>query len=213
MIHILFHARHAQLAKITPSQTNEFDIKAYPIDACRSYVALPCALEEEPDNKDLKSAHADDQQDLNQAEVDDPFLCAADGAEVAVLAGAKVFLIPGDGRHLARDLEERLFERRRLFRGSALLGREGHAGLVLDLEDWRSVRGKRVVQADRAWAYRNLKVDKLVGVGAHLVVEAELVLAGFLRSEDKVSLPLLLPIHDVPPIRTRDPEVDVEGAA
>lgn len=31
----------------------------------RSYVALPCALEEEPYNKDLKSTHANDQAGLD----------------------------------------------------------------------------------------------------------------------------------------------------
>ncbi len=62
-------------------------------------------------------------------------------------------------------------------------------------------------------AHRNLKVDKLLGVGAHLVVEAELVLAGVPRREDKVALPLLLAVHDVPPIGARDAVVDVEGAA
>lgn len=61
------------------------------------YVTLPCALEEEPDDKDLESAHADDQAGLDQAEVDNPLLCAPHGAEVAVLACAEVFLVPGDG--------------------------------------------------------------------------------------------------------------------
>lgn len=57
------------------------------------YVALPCALEEEPDNKDLEGTHADDEAGLDQAEVDDPFLGAPHGAEVAVLTRAEVLLV------------------------------------------------------------------------------------------------------------------------
>jgi hypothetical protein len=61
-------------------------------------------------------------------------------------------------------------------------------------------------------AYRDLKVDKLLGVGAHLVVEAELVFANLLGREYKVALPLLLAVQDVLPIRTRHPVVDIERA-
>lgn len=57
------------------------------------YVALPRALEEEPDDKDLQGAHADDQARLDQAEVDNPLLGAPDSAEVAVLARAEVLLV------------------------------------------------------------------------------------------------------------------------
>lgn len=57
------------------------------------YVALPCALEEEADNKDLEGTHADDEAGLDQAEVDDSLLGASNGAEVAVLTRAEVFLV------------------------------------------------------------------------------------------------------------------------
>lgn len=57
------------------------------------YVALPCALEKETDDKDLESSHADDEAGLDQAEVDNPLLSAPDGAEVAVLACAEVLLV------------------------------------------------------------------------------------------------------------------------
>ena len=43
---------------------------------------------------------------------------------------------------------------------------------------------------------RNLEVDEFLGERAHLVVEAELVLARHSRGEDKVSLPLLLSLQN-----------------
>lgn len=58
------------------------------------YVTLPCALEEKPDDKDLESAHANNQAGLDQTEVDNPLLGAPDSAEVAVLASAEVLLVP-----------------------------------------------------------------------------------------------------------------------
>lgn len=79
------------------------------------YVTLAGTLEKEPDDKNLKGAHGCDEEDLDQAEVDDSLLGAADSAEVAVLAGAEVFLVARDGGHLARDLEEGLLEGRGLF--------------------------------------------------------------------------------------------------
>lgn len=75
-----------------------------------SYVALPRTLEEEADNKHLQSSHGHDHQNLDDAEVDDSLFCAADGAEVAVLTGAEVFLVAGDGGQLARELEQGLLE-------------------------------------------------------------------------------------------------------
>ena len=72
-------------------------------------------LEEEADDKDLQSAHANHHTALDQAKVDDSRLRASDGAEVAVLASAEVLLVPGDGRQLARDLVYRLLKGRGLF--------------------------------------------------------------------------------------------------
>jgi hypothetical protein len=54
-------------------------------------------LEEELNNENLESTHANHQRHLDQAEVDDPLLRAADGAEVAVLAGTEIFLVSRDG--------------------------------------------------------------------------------------------------------------------
>jgi hypothetical protein len=62
-------------------------------------------------------------------------------------------------------------------------------------------------------AYRNFKVNKLVGKRAHLVVEAEFVFATVVRREDEVALPLLLPIHNDLAARARHLIVNVEGAA
>jgi hypothetical protein len=99
----------------------------------RSNVALARALEEEAHDKDLQGAHADNQARLDKAKVDNALLCAADGAEVTVLAGAEVLLVAGNRRKLAGYLEGRLGQRAGLLVGAALLGWEGDAGLVLDL--------------------------------------------------------------------------------
>lgn len=81
----------------------------------------------------MESAHADNQCDLNQAEVDNSALRASDGAEVAVLASAEVLLVASDGRELARDLEEGLLESGCLFGGGTGLRWQVNLGLVLDL--------------------------------------------------------------------------------
>jgi hypothetical protein len=67
----------------------------------RLYVALPRTLEEEPNDKNLEGAHGNDESNLDEAEVNDPLLRAADRAEVSVLSGAEVLLVPGDGGKLA----------------------------------------------------------------------------------------------------------------
>ena len=91
-------------------------------------------LEEEPDNKDLQSAHGHHKEDLDHAEVDDALLCAADRAEVSVLARPEVFLVTGDGGQLARDLPDRLLKSRRLLRRRSLLRGQADTRLVLDLQ-------------------------------------------------------------------------------
>lgn len=91
-------------------------------------------LEEEPDNEDLESAHAHYQPALDEAEVEYALLCAPHGAEVPVLAGPEVFLVPHDRRQLAVELQDRLLQRRRLLWGGALLLRQRDAGFVLDLQ-------------------------------------------------------------------------------
>ena len=90
-------------------------------------------LEEEADDENLQSAHANHHGALNETEVDDPALRAADGAEVSVLARAEVLLVPRDGGQLARHLVDGFFEFRGLFRGRPLLGRELRLLFVLDL--------------------------------------------------------------------------------
>ena len=117
-----------------------------PVDAVNGgtvdQAGLGTYLEEEADDEDLQGSHADDHGALDQAEVDDSALGAADGAEVAVLAGAEVLLVPGDGRQLARDLVYRLLEGRGLFGRGALFGGDLGARLVLDLAVHVSVRGR-----------------------------------------------------------------------
>src|SRR3569833_197057 len=96
-------------------------------------------LEEEPDNEDLKRAHADDQAYLDKAEVDDPLLCTPDRAKVPVLARSEVFLVAGDGRELAGNLVNGLLQYRCLFRGAALLGREVDTSFILNLQRARDI--------------------------------------------------------------------------
>lgn len=62
-------------------------------------------------------------------------------------------------------------------------------------------------------AYRDFEVNHLVRDGAHLVVEAEAVLARLVRSEDKVALALVRAVEDGLVVGADDRVVDVEGAA
>lgn len=92
-------------------------------------------LEEESDNKDLKTAHGDDESNLNHAEVDNAVLSAANGSKVTVFTSSEVFLVSRDGGELARDLEDGLLEDGGLLGGGALLRGELSAGFVLDLSN------------------------------------------------------------------------------
>jgi hypothetical protein len=65
----------------------------------------------------------------------------------------------------------------------------------------------------RWWTDRNLKVDKLLCKGAHLVVEAELILAWFVGGKDEVALSLPLAVHDVFAIRASNLVVDIERSS
>lgn len=99
-----------------------------------SYNTFPGALEKEADNEDLQSCHGHNQARLHQTEVEYPLLGALDGAEVAVLARAEVFLVAGDGGELRGELEDGFFEDRGLLGGGALLGWDfGAGGFVLNL--------------------------------------------------------------------------------
>ena len=61
--------------------------------------------------------------------------------------------------------------------------------------------------------YGNLKVDDFVRVGAHVVVEAELVVADLLGGEDEVTLALLGAIEDDLLLRPRHFVVEIERAS
>lgn len=63
------------------------------------------------------------------------------------------------------------------------------------------------------WSYGNFKVDDLLGVCAHVIVEAEFVIANFLRSEDKVTLTLLLANKNDLALRTSNFVVEIERAS
>ena len=65
----------------------------------------------------------------------------------------------------------------------------------------------------RIQAYGNLKVNHLLRVCAHVVVEAELVLADLVGGEDKVALALLLALHDGLGAGASHIIVDIERAA
>ncbi len=61
---------------------------------------FPSALKEEPDDKDLQRSHGDHHEALDDREVEDPSFGRPDRAEVPVLSGAEVLLIPRHGREL-----------------------------------------------------------------------------------------------------------------
>lgn len=154
-------------------------------------------LEEKSHNKHLQSPHGYDKAALNQAEVYDPLFCATDGAEVSVFAGSEILLVSGNGRQLSRDLVERFFQSSSLLGAASLLGRQVDARLILDLNAASVSLGLfSFGQGGEGAAHSDLEVDELLGVGAHVIVEAELVLSGLVGGEDKVALAFLLAIED-----------------
>lgn len=61
--------------------------------------------------------------------------------------------------------------------------------------------------------YRDLEIHHLLRKGAHLVVEAEAVLALVVGREDEVTLSLFGAVQDYPVAGAGNCVVDVEGAA
>ncbi len=154
-------------------------------------------LEEKSHNKHLQSPHGDDKAALDQAEVYNPLFCAADGAEVSVFAGSEILLVSGNGRQLSGDLVERFFQSSSLLGAASLLGRQVDARLILDLNATSVSMGlSSIGQGGEGAAYSDLKVNELLRVGAHIIVEAELVLSGLVGGEDKVALAFLLAVED-----------------
>ena len=156
---------------------------------------LPSPLKEKPHHENLQSRHRNHHQPLNNAKVENPPLRAAHRAEIPVFARPEVLLVPADRGQLRRELEDGLVERVRLFGGRALARGELGALFVFDLCRPSVWILSPIREAGRG-RYSNLKIDQLLGKRRHLVIEAESVLAQLLRSEDKVALPLLLPVHD-----------------
>ena len=64
------------------------------------YVTLPSPLEEESDDENLQSSHADHHPDLNKAEIENTLFRAPHRAEVAVFARAEILLHPCYGAQL-----------------------------------------------------------------------------------------------------------------
>ena len=65
------------------------------------------------------------------------------------------------------------------------------------------------------WAktHRDFEIDRLIANGAHLVIETELIFAGFVGREDEISLTLFRAIEDDFTGGREDLVVDVEGTA
>jgi len=61
--------------------------------------------------------------------------------------------------------------------------------------------------------YGNLEIHHLLGKCRHLIVEAELILADALGSEDEVALALLGAVQDDLAAGRGHGEIDIEGAA
>lgn len=90
-------------------------------------------LEEEAHNEDLKPSHRYHHQTFYDAEVEDTSFGTAHSAEIPVLASAEVFLVPGDGGQLARNLHNGLLQRRCLLGARSLFGRKLGPLFILDL--------------------------------------------------------------------------------
>src|SRR5699024_8260371 len=73
--------------------------------------------------------------------------------------------------------------------------------------------GSRAMDELRRATNRNVKVDVFLGKRAHLVVEAERVLAGLLGRKDKVAAPLLFALENDLATRALDDVVDIKRTA
>ena len=126
--------RHCRIFLIRPSKrTHCWATRCNRWKCNPLHIPLPRALEEEPYNEHLQSRHTHHHQTLHNTEVKDPPFSAPDSAEIPVLSRAEIFLHSRDGRELARQLENRFFERGGLFRGRALFGWNRGSFFVLDL--------------------------------------------------------------------------------
>lgn len=76
-----------------------------------------------------------------------------------------------------------------------------------------SIRSHASCRRDLEDAHRNLEVDEFLRKCTHFIVEAELVFANLVCGEDKVSLPLLLAVHDILAVRSSNLIIDIEGTA
>lgn len=104
---------------------------------------------------------------------------------------------------------------RRAFGGGGLLRREFGLRFVFDLEQQRRVspRTPLLLAMREVGTNGDLEVHELLSGGAHLVAEAELVVAHSVGSKDKVSLPLLLALQNDLVAGADDRIVDIERPA
>lgn len=112
--------------------------------------------------------------------------------------------------------------------GAGFLGEQGGFGFVFDLVDERGsfVNIWQLVDCDLAeegerervlvscvFTYCDFEIDHFVCERAHLIVEAEAVLARVLGCEDKISLSFFFAGEDYSVAWAVDYVVDVEGAS
>lgn len=111
---------------------------------------FPATGEELPHDEHLQARHRYHQPALDQAKIEDPLLRTPNRAEVPVFARAEVLLLPGEGGHLAGELEDRLLDTAELLGRGASFLRQLRADFVLDL---RKV-SETVRVVDVAWGGR-----------------------------------------------------------
>ena len=75
----------------------------------KDQLTFPRPLEKEPHDKDLQASHGNHQATFDDTKIEDARLGALDGAKIAILARAEVFLVAADGRQLAVDFVDGLF--------------------------------------------------------------------------------------------------------
>lgn len=118
---------------------------------------------------------------------------------------------------MARDLDDGLLKGSGLLGGGTLFGGKIDAGFIFNLQT-RAIVSTILLSllegimrsADFVVSYSNLKVDKLVGHGTHLVVEAKRVIADLIAGKDKVALTLLCALSYNLARRGSHLEIDIE---
>jgi hypothetical protein len=179
------------------------------------HIPLPGALKKESNNKNLQPRHRNHKCALHQTEIENPLLRTPNRAKISVLARAEVLLITADGGQLGRKLKDGFFEDGGLFGVCALFrGELSVAGFVFDL-DIPDISAFILIVCNRGVGstHSNLKIHHLLRKSAHLVIEAEPILAGHSRRKHEVALSFFGTVQYNLLVRADDRVVDVEGAA